>query len=70
MDAAQPAFRGADLLAIAANDFSGDARQTAKRLLRLVLGTQLGDAPLRSRDLFRAHGRALGTSEKAGHEEQ
>jgi DNA repair protein RecO (recombination protein O) len=52
-DPARPAFRGADLLAIAANDFSGTARLTAKRLLRLVLAQQLGDAPLRSRELFR-----------------
>ncbi len=56
-DPARPAFKGADLLAIAADDFSGDARTTAKRLLRLVLAIQLGDAPLRSRDLFRAHNR-------------
>ena len=64
-DPARPAFRGADLLAIAANDFSGPARLTAKRLLRLVLAQQLGDAPLRSRELFRAHastGRAPGNT--------
>jgi len=54
-DAAQPAFRGADLLAIAANDFSGAAGPTAKRLLRLVLALHLGDTPLRSRELFRGH---------------
>ena len=38
----------------ASNDFSGAARPTAKRLLRQALALQLGDAPLRSRDLFRA----------------
>jgi DNA repair protein RecO (recombination protein O) len=54
-DPNQPAFRGADLLAIAANDFSGAARPTAKRLLRQALAIQLGDAPLRSRELFKAH---------------
>ena len=54
-DAAHPAFKGADLLAIAGNDFSGAARATAKRLLRLVLAQHLGDAPLRSRELFRVH---------------
>jgi len=54
-DPAQPAFAGADLLAMADGDFGGVARATAKRLLRLVLATHLGDMPLRSRDLFRAH---------------
>ena len=53
VDPARPAFHGADLLAIAANDFGGTARLTAKRLLRQVLAQQLGDAPLRSRELFR-----------------
>jgi DNA repair protein RecO (recombination protein O) len=52
---ARPAFSGADLLAIAADDLSGTARVTAKRLLRLALGVHLGEAPLRSRELFRAH---------------
>jgi DNA repair protein RecO (recombination protein O) len=69
-DPAQPAFRGADLLAIAANDFSGEARPTAKRLFRLVLAMHLGDAPLRSRELFRTHGSAVGPSEKVGLKEQ
>ena len=58
-DPNQPAFQGGDLLAIAANDFSGTARSTAKRLLRLALAMQLGDAPLRSRELFKAHARAV-----------
>lgn len=48
----QAAFRGAELLAIAADDFSGEARQTAKRLARRVLAEQLGETPLRSRELF------------------
>ncbi len=68
-DPAQPAFRGADLLAIAANDFSGAARLTAKRLLRLVLAQQLGDAPLRSRELFRAHARAGPEPDRTGREQ-
>jgi len=68
-DPVQPAFKGADLLAIASNDFSGAARATAKRLLRLVLALQLGDAPLRSRDLFRAHARASRGSHEASMEE-
>ena len=68
-DPAQPAFQGADLLAIAADDFSGDARQTAKRLLRLVLAQHLGDAPLRSRDLFRAHRNATRSADDSTQEE-
>ena len=65
-DPNQPAFRGADLLAIAANDFSGAARPTAKRLLRLALAMQLGDAPLRSRELFKAHSAAGKRRDSAG----
>lgn len=50
---AQQAFAGADLLAMAAAGFGGQARATAKRLLRQVLAAHLGEAPLRSRELFR-----------------
>lgn len=46
-------FSGADLLAIAAGDFSGSARPAAKRLLREALAAHLGAEPLRSRELFR-----------------
>ncbi len=46
-------YYGSDLLAMAAGDFSGSAARTAKRLLRQALAAQLGDAPLRSRALFR-----------------
>jgi DNA repair protein RecO (recombination protein O) len=53
-DPQQPAFRGADLLALAADEFNAEVRVTAKRLLRLVLAAHLGDAPLRSRELFAA----------------
>jgi DNA repair protein RecO (recombination protein O) len=49
-----PAFAGADLLAISAGEFGGGARLTAKRLLRQALAFHLGEAPLRSRDLFRS----------------
>lgn len=49
-------FAGADLLAMAAGDFSGTARTAAKRLLRAALAVHLGDAGLRSRELFRALG--------------
>ena len=47
-------YPGADLLLLAKGDFEGTARTTAKRLLREVLRYHLGDAPLRSRELFRA----------------
>ncbi len=53
VDSAQPAFAGAQLLAMAAGGFGGQARGTAKRLLRQVLAAHLGEAPLRSRELFR-----------------
>ncbi len=56
------AFAGDDLLLMAAGEFGGAARQTAKRLLRLALAEHLGDAPVRSRDLFtRGGGREGGT---------
>lgn len=67
-DSAQVAFQGADLLAIAANDFSGGARATAKRLLRQVLALHLGDSPLHSRDLFREH--ASATRRNAGNAQE
>lgn len=47
-------YTGADLLAIAATGFGGEMRAVAKRLLREALAEHLGDAPLRSRELFRA----------------
>ena len=54
-------FAGSDLLAMAAGEFGGEVRLTAKRLLRQALAVHLGDTPLRSRDLFRA-----GTINRAG----
>jgi DNA repair protein RecO (recombination protein O) len=63
VDPQRPAFMGADLLAIAAGDLTGEVRLTAKRLLRQVLATHLGDAPLNSRELFRFR-RASGKGEK------
>lgn len=47
-------FSGSDLLALAAGEFGGPARQAAKRLLREALAVHLGQEPLRSRELFRA----------------
>ncbi len=48
-----PSYRGADLLQLSGGDFSGAARLCAKRLMRQVLTTHLGDKPLNSRELFR-----------------
>lgn len=45
-------YQGSDLLLLADGHFDGSARATAKRLLREVLRHHLGDAPLRSRELF------------------
>ena len=54
LDARRPAFVGADLLAMHAGQWGqGSVLKTAKRLLRLALAAHLGDAPLKSRDLFR-----------------
>ena len=58
LDAERPAYAGADLLAIADGRLEGTAAQTAKRLLRQALASHLGEAPLRSRDLFRRGGHA------------
>lgn len=69
-DPAQPAFKGADLLAMAAGDFDGTARSTARRLLRLVLGLQLGEQPLRSRDLFRARSATMRPQDPAAKEKR
>jgi DNA repair protein RecO (recombination protein O) len=46
-------YAGSELLAMASGDFGGSARAAAKRLLREALAEHLGDAPLRSRELFR-----------------
>ncbi len=48
-----PRYRGHDLLSISRGDFSGNARQSAKRLMRQVLAAHLGDRPLKSRELFK-----------------
>ncbi len=47
-------YAGSDLLTIASGEFGGSVRQVAKKLLREALSEHLGDAPLRSRELFRA----------------
>jgi DNA repair protein RecO (recombination protein O) len=63
-DGAGAIYSGSDLLAIKAGEMDGPARQTAKRLLREALAVHLGDAPLRSRELFRAS-RVSPSSERA-----
>ncbi|WP_269619373.1 DNA repair protein RecO [Zhongshania sp. BJYM1] len=45
-------FRGADLLQLMAEDYSGGALLAAKKITRLALNPLLGDKPLRSRSLF------------------
>ena len=56
-DTGYPAYPGADLMAIAEGRIEGAAARTAKRLLRQALAAHLGDAPLKSRDLFRRRAR-------------
>ncbi len=47
-------FKGADLQAIAAGNFTSEVvRRAAKRLLRIALDAHLGGRPLRSREFFR-----------------
>lgn len=49
---------GADLIAMAADDYAAaGARHCAKTLLRAALAEQLGERPLRSRELFRTFAR-------------
>jgi DNA repair protein RecO (recombination protein O) len=62
----RPAYQGADLLAMAEGQFSGSVQQTAKRLLRRALAEQLGDKPLKSRDLFRTTANATREASDAG----
>jgi DNA repair protein RecO (recombination protein O) len=50
------AFAGSDLLVMASGEYGGAVRLIAKRLLREALAEHLGDAPLRSRELFRIAG--------------
>lgn len=47
-----PRYRGAELSQISRGDFSGNARNTAKRLMRQALASHLGERPLKSRELF------------------
>ena len=60
------AYLGLDLLAMAAGSLGGPVKQTAKRLLRRALAEQLGDKPLKSRELFRAHATESSSFDVAG----
>ncbi len=51
--AGQAVFSGADLIALASNDFTPEARRSAKRLCRLLIDEQLEGRPLLSRALLR-----------------
>ncbi|PLW68017.1 DNA repair protein RecO [Pseudohalioglobus lutimaris] len=62
VDPSHPAYSGGDLLAMSRGEFAGDARLAARRLMRQALAQHLGDAPLKSRDLFR--GRLKQTGEQ------
>jgi len=53
-------YRGTEVLSMAEGDFLGAARLPARALLREVLAVHLGEAPLRSRDLFGATGGRVG----------
>ncbi len=64
-DKVASAYAGCHLLQMACGEFGGDVRFTAKRLLREVLASHLGELPLRSRELFRA-GRPAGPSAPRG----
>ena len=56
-ESARAVYGGVELLAMASGEFGGQARAAAKRLLREALAEHLGEAPLRSRELFvRARG--------------
>lgn len=58
-DPSRPAYVGADLLRLSRGEFGGEARLAAKRLLRQALAIHLGEAPLKSRELFRGSIRSL-----------
>ncbi len=47
-----PRFAGEELLKIASGKLDDDSRRCAKRLMRAALAVQLGEKPLKSRELF------------------
>lgn len=58
-DTQDPAIHGSSLLALARETLPPDpaGRQEAKRLMRAAIARQLGDRPLKSRDLFQVQPR-------------
>ena len=69
LEPSRPAYAGADLLAMAAGDFSDSVRKTAKKLLRQALADHLGGVPLRSRELFRSGSAATSSVERSASRE-
>ena len=59
-DPGQPAYAGRELMLLSRGEYAGEARLAAKRLVRQALASHLGDAPLKSRDLFRSYRRHTG----------
>ncbi len=58
-------YLGADLLAVAAEQWQPASRKLARQLMRAALAPHLGDRPLRSRELFRPGAlRAADTSDQ------
>lgn len=50
--AIQQSYKGADILAIGAQDWNQDSLKVAKRFCRVALSPWLGNKPLKSRELF------------------
>lgn len=57
------AYAGHELIQLSRGEYAGEARLAAKRLVRQALASHLGDAPLKSRDLFRSYRRQTGEPE-------
>lgn len=62
-DPARPAYAGSELKLMSRGEFTGEARLAAKRLVRQALADHLGEAPLKSRDLFRNYRQQSGEPE-------
>lgn len=62
-DAQRPAYSGSELQLLSRGEYAGDARLAAKRLAREALASHLGDAPLKSRDLFRHYRKPSGEAD-------
>lgn len=62
-EAGRPAYAGHELMLLSRGEYAGEARLAAKRLVRQALAAHLGDAPLKSRDLFRSYRGQTGETE-------